>query len=44
MMININQNGCSPIKSILEECSKADVWENQAFGSVNMLTYNIVKN
>ncbi len=32
------------IKSILEECSMADVWENQTFGTVNMLKYNISKN
>ncbi len=28
------------IKSTLEECSMVDVWENQTFGSVNMLTNN----
>ncbi len=32
------------IKSILEECSMAAVWENQTFGTVNMLKYNISKN
>ncbi len=32
------------IKSILQECSMADVWKNHAFGSVNMLKYNIAKN
>ncbi len=32
------------IKSILEKCSMVDVWENQAFGSVNMHKYNIAKN
>ncbi len=34
------------IKSILEECSIAEVWENQTFGrSVNMLKHNnIAKN
>ncbi len=32
------------IKSILEECSMAEVRENQTFGSVNMLKYNITKN
>ncbi len=31
------------IKSILEECSMAEVWENQTFGTVNMLKYNITK-
>ncbi len=29
------------IKSILEECSMAEVWENQTFAIVNMLKYNI---
>ncbi len=32
------------IKSILEECSMAEVWDNQTFGTVNMLKYNITKN
>ncbi len=32
------------IKTILEECSMAEVWENQTFGTVNMLKYNISKN
>ncbi len=31
-------------KSILEECSMAEVWENQTFGTINMLKYNISKN
>ncbi len=31
------------IKSILEECSVAEIWENQAFASVNMLKYHIAK-
>ncbi len=29
------------IKSILEECSMAEVWGNQTFGTVNILKYNI---
>ncbi len=37
-------NWLMTIKSILEECSMAEVWENQTFGSVNMLKYNITKN
>ncbi len=32
------------IKSILEKCSMAEVWENQIFGTVDMLKYNISKN
>ncbi len=32
------------IRSILEEYSMTDVWENQTFGTVNMLEYNISKN
>ncbi len=32
------------IKSILEGCSLAEVWETQTFGSVNILKYNIAKN
>ncbi len=32
------------IKSILEECSMAEVWENQTLGTVNMLKYIISKN
>ncbi len=32
------------IKSILEEWSIAEVWENQTFGPFNMLKYNINKN
>ncbi len=32
------------IKSILEECSVAEVSENQIFGIVSMLKYNITKN
>ena len=31
------------IKSTLEECSMAEVWEKQTFGSVNMLKCNIAK-
>ncbi len=31
------------IKSILEECNMAEVWENQTFGIVNMFKYNISK-
>ncbi len=31
------------IKSILEECSMTAVWENQTFGTINMLKYNISK-
>ncbi len=29
---------------ILEEFSMVEVWENQTFGTVNMLKYNINKN
>ncbi len=29
------------IKSILEECRMAKVWENQTFGNVITLKYNI---
>jgi hypothetical protein len=32
------------IKSILEECNIAEVWENQTFESVNALKYTIAKN
>ncbi len=32
------------IKSILEECRMAEVWENKTFRTVNMLKYNISKN
>ncbi len=31
------------IKTILEECSMAEVWETQTFGSDNVLKYNIAK-
>ncbi len=32
------------IKSILEECSMTEIWENQLFGSVNTLKYDTAKN
>ncbi len=32
------------IKSILEECSIAEVWEKETLGSVNIPKYNITKN
>ncbi len=28
--------------SILEECSMSEVWENQTFGTVNILKYNLI--
>ena len=32
------------IKSTLEECNMDEVWENQTFGTVNLLKYTIAKN